>query len=215
MTKTALVVVDMQRYYLDRGSPFVRYFEQVSPGSMGYIMERCSATVIPNIRALACEFRNRALPVFYLRLCGSDPRRMDLHRFFRESWRQALESGFSDIYPLKSDPMADVAPDIQPQWGDPVIDKTTFSAFTSAGFEKRLAEAKVDRLVFTGLATSQCVETTARDASDRGYGIVHVEDAQADYDETTHMASLFSSRGVCGGEIVSTQEFMRALEETR
>jgi nicotinamidase-related amidase len=66
----------------------------------------------------------------------------------------------------------------------------------------------VGTLVFTGLATSQCVETTARDASDRGFRVVHVEDAQADYDEISHTSSLYSSQGVCGGIIVTTEEFM-------
>jgi len=57
----------------------------------------------------------------------------------------------------------------------------------------------------TGLATSQCVETTARDASEKGYIVVHVENAQADYSLESHDASLYSSRGVCGGHIVDAE----------
>jgi nicotinamidase-related amidase len=63
--------------------------------------------------------------------------------------------------------------------------------------------------VFTGLSTSQCVETTARDASERGYHIVHIEDAQADYDELSHASSLYSSQGVCGGFIMTAEEYIR------
>ena len=69
-------------------------------------------------------------------------------------------------------------------------------------------EMNIESLVFTGLATSQCVETTARDASDYGYKIIHISDAQADYDENTHIASLYSSAGVCGGKMMSTEDFL-------
>ena len=63
----------------------------------------------------------------------------------------------------------------------------------------------------TGLATSQCVETTARDASDRGYGIVHLEDCQADYHEISHRASLIASRSVCGGHVLGAEDFLDLL----
>ena len=59
------------------------------------------------------------------------------------------------------------------------------------------------------MSTSQCVETTARDASDRGYHVIHIEDAQADYDEVSHTHSLCSSQGVCGGYIVNTEDVIR------
>ena len=63
-------------------------------------------------------------------------------------------------------------------------------------------------LVFVGLATSQCVDTTARDAADRGYTVIHIEDGQADYNEMFHNASLFASRGVCGGLLYETDEYL-------
>ena len=52
------------------------------------------------------------------------------------------------------------------------------------------------------------MDTTARDASDHGYAVAHIEDAQADYDEHTHHAALYASRGVCGGEIYTTKEVL-------
>jgi len=52
-----------------------------------------------------------------------------------------------------------------------------------------------------------------RDASDRGYGVIQVADAQADYEDLTHRCSLFSSAGVCGGKICSTHELLTGLEE--
>jgi biuret amidohydrolase len=207
-TRTALVIVDMQNYYLDPGSDFCRYFESLNPGCMSYIAGRCGDVVVPNIIRLIDFFRSCEGRILYLRLCGTDPERKDLHRFFRESWLKGRNAGFPAIYPLADDPRADVIDRIKPASGDEIITKTTFSAFSSTDIDARLRKHGVRELVFAGLATSQCVETTARDASDRGYEVVHIEDAQADYDEITHSASLFSSQGVCGGRILSADEYL-------
>lgn len=202
------MIVDMQKYYLDQRSDFHRYFDTLSPGCMDYISRRCESIVIPNIARLIQLFRERDAVIIYLRLCGTDPARRDLHRFFRKSWLQGKRAGYPGIYPLAGEAMAGVVDHIAPGEGDPVVTKTTFSAFSSTDIDGMLKKLKTREIVFTGLATSQCVETTARDASDRGYEVIHIEDAQADYDEHTHHASLFSSQGVCGGKIISAGEYI-------
>lgn len=206
--KIALVIVDMQKYYLSKESDFIKYFETISPGSSDYIMKRSYRTVIPNILKLKEIFRNKKLPVIYLRLCSRKKDRRDLQYFFKESHELARERGFNSLYPLYSEEMADVVDELKPDSENIVIDKTTFSAFTSTKIEKILKKYKVKTLVFTGLATSQCVETTARDASERNFSIIHINDAQADYDEITHNASLYSSRGVCGGAVYNTDDYI-------
>jgi nicotinamidase-related amidase len=205
---TVLMIVDMQKYYLDPRSDFQRYFESLSPGCMDYISRRCGSIVIPNIARLIRLFRERHGAIIYLRLCGTDPARRDLHRFFRKSWLQGKRAGYPGIYPLADEAMAGVVDGIAPREGDRVVTKTTFSAFSSTDIDEILKGLGAKEIVFTGLATSQCVETTARDASDRGYNVVHVMDAQADYDENTHHASLFSSQGVCGGRIMDAAEYI-------
>ncbi len=204
----ALVVVDMQNYYLSQKSSYYRYFSMIREGCLDYIITRCSRTVIPNISKIMDSFRENNLPVVFLRLCGKKPDRSDLHPFFRRSHLRALGEGYPDLYPLDEDPMSDVVDALSPAHGDIVIRKTTFSPFTLTDIDTRLRKEGIKTLVFTGLATSQCVETTARDASERDYIVVHVEDAQADYDEMTHHSSLFSSQGVCGGNIYTTTEFL-------
>lgn len=206
--KNALLIIDMQRYYLEATSPYCSYFSSMHPGCMDYILRRCKTMVIPNIARLRDHFHRRREPVIYLRLCGERPDRSDLHRFFRKTWQQGKDLGFEEIYPLAADPLAAVIPELAPAGHDLVITKTTFSPFTATDIYEELSALKIGRLVCTGLATSQCVETTARDASERGFDIVHVEDAQADYDEISHSSSLYSSQGVCGGLIMTTEEFL-------
>jgi nicotinamidase-related amidase len=199
----------MQNYYLKGNSPYHNYFNAIQPGCLDYICNRCETIVIPNIRRLIDIFRKESLPVVYLRLCGKDPDRADLHRFFRETYLKSRRAGFDNVYPLESDPYADIIDEIKPLPSETIVNKTTFSPFTGANFDSILRNLGVSVLVFSGLSTSQCVETTARDASDRGYRIVLIEDAQADYDELSHTSSLVSSQGVCGGSVVTTDDFIR------
>ncbi|OHD71296.1 MAG: hypothetical protein A2W19_09820 [Spirochaetes bacterium RBG_16_49_21] len=200
----------MQNYYLKRDSSYVRYFSALQPGCLDYIIYRCETVVVPNIRLLLCHFRKQGLPVLFLRLCGTDPERNDLHRFFRETYRKGKRAGFDDVYPLAGDRYADIIDEIKPLPSERVIDKTTFSPFTNTAFAMILNESGISTLVLSGLSTSQCVESTARDASDCGYQIIQIEDAQADYDEMSHNSSLFSSQGVCGGFIISTGDYLKA-----
>lgn len=209
--KWGLVVVDLQRYYVDPGANFVRYFESVHPGASEYVSQRCHRVVLPALVPVVEAARRLARPVLYLRLCGSAPDRSDLHRHFRKSYQKALAAGYPDLYPLIDDPLADVLTPVAPQPGDVVVNKTTYSGFSSSNLEDRLRELGLETLVMTGLATSQCVETTARDASDRGFRIVHLEDCQADYHDITHRASLFASQAVCGGHVYTSGEFLEGL----
>ncbi len=211
----ALVVVDMQNYYLQKNSSYYRYFNRINPGCLDYIHERCEKTVIPAIVRLLKAFRKNKLSVVYLRLCSTRSDRGDLHRFFRETWLRGAEQGFEDIYPLADDHYAQVVNELTPLPGDTVIEKTTYSPFTSTSINEVLAGMKVTALVMTGLATSQCVETTARDGSDHGYEIIQVEDGQADYDELSHTSSLFSSQSVCGGLILSSDLFIKNYLDQR
>lgn len=206
-----LVVVDLQRYYVDPAASFVTFFESIHPGASHYVSQRCREVVVPRLRKVVQRTRELGRPVIYLRLCGTLEDRTDLHRHFLKCYREALEAGFPALYPLAGEPLAEVLPEVAPVAGDYVLDKTTYSGFTSSGIENLLRELKLERLVMTGLATSQCVETTARDASDRGFGIVHLEDCQADYHEVSHRASLFASRSVCGGHVWSSEDFLASL----
>jgi len=209
--KTALVIVDMQKYYLLPESSYCRYFSDAQPGCLDYIYQRCKSTVIPNIIELINFFRANKSPVIFLKLCGKSPDRKDLHSFFANTWEKGKSAGYKDVYPLESDQMADIIDELNPPPNEKntlAINKTTFSPFTRTNIDDKLKEMGIQTLVFTGLATSQCVETSARDSSDRGYNVIHIEDAQADYSETFHNASLFASQGVCGGFIYSTKEFI-------
>ncbi|HAE22798.1 MAG TPA: cysteine hydrolase, partial [Spirochaetaceae bacterium] len=119
-------------------------------------------------------------------------------------------------YPLADDPMAAIVPALAPDAGDEIVRKTGYSGFTDGALDTLLRVRGVGTLVMTGLATSQCVDTTARDGSDRGYSIVFAEDCLADYSADFHESALYASQGVCGGNIHTAawlaEKPQRALE---
>jgi nicotinamidase-related amidase len=95
-----------------------------------------------------------------------------------------------------------------------VINKTSRGAFNSTAIERTLINLGIDALVVCGVSTSSCVETTARDAADRGFRTVIVEDATAELDEASHEATLrqFAHRW---GRVWTTEETLALLQELR
>ena len=86
--------------------------------------------------------------------------------------------------------------------------KTTINSFTSTDLEQRLRAAGVDRLVLCGIRTEQCVETTARIATDLGFDTTVAIDATA-----TNPAGTLSAQQVIErtAEVLSAREFARVV----
>ncbi len=207
---TAVFVIDIQRYYTEASSPLVSYTERLYPGGTQYLHHRLDALVIPNIARLLASARASGLPIIYARLCGTKNDRSDLHRNFQDFDCQAFSQAGIHVYPLAHEAFAEIDLRITPQSGDIVIDKTGYSAFHSTNLHPMLEKMGIRELVMTGLTTSQCVNSTARAASDYGYITHMVEDAQADYDASDHRAALYASEAITG-HVVSTEEMLRLL----
>jgi len=210
----ALVVVDMQKYYLYKESDYYKYFNSIYPGSLDYIVNNCKENIIPNINKLIQSFKQKNLPIFFLKLCSTKENREDLHPFFKKTHIKGKELNFENIYPMCNNKFSEIINELDIENGK-IVEKQTFSAFTSTNFYSELKSLNIKTVVFTGLATSQCVETTARDASDRGFDVINIFDAQSDYDEETHNASIFASQGVCGGNILLTEDFLEDFKSKK
>ena len=201
----AVLVIDVQRYYTESTSPLVTFTEALYPGGTAYIHQRLDAVVIPNIARILLAARVSSLPIIYARLCGTQDDRSDLHRNFQEFDQLAFERNGMHVYPLASESLADVDLRIAPLKNDIVINKTGYSAFHETGLHQLLQSIGIDTLVVTGLTTSQCVNSSARAASDYGYVTLMVEDAQADYDRSDHQAALLASEPITGQGISTSQ----------
>ena len=88
---------------------------------------------------------------------------------------------------------------------EPVLTKLSASAFTSSNIDALLRNLRVRTLVLTGVSTSQCVDLTARDAADRGYMSVVVEDAVAEDRPDYHEWTLEQFRRLFGRVATTTE----------
>lgn len=104
---------------------------------------------------------------------------------------------------------AELVDELQPQPQDFVIDKSRYSAFYGTTLEPALTSMGISRLVICGVTTNMCVETTARDASQRDYRTFVVSDATGELDAQRHELAL-ATLGFGFGWITTVDEVERA-----
>jgi isochorismate hydrolase len=105
----------------------------------------------------------------------------------------ARGAGTSLIYVVPDGMQEQIHPLVAPLTGEPVLGKTSFSAFATTNLDKRLRELGVGKLIIAGIATSGTVLSTARWAVDIGYQVTVCADACADPDPGAHAALLDES----------------------
>ncbi|MDQ0008706.1 nicotinamidase-related amidase [Luteibacter jiangsuensis] len=151
--------------------------------------------VVERAAALADTFRARDLPVVLVNVAGAAPGRTEQPRRLRD-----LPADWTEIVPeLKR----------QPQ--DHVVTKHTPGAFTDTGLQAHLKSSGVTQVVIVGVATSNGVEVTARQAYELGFNVTLATDAMTDMQEDAHAWSttrVFPRIGETG----TTQEIIDLLE---
>lgn len=180
--RVALVVVDMQYASASRDHGLGRGLKARGQETLGaYRFDRIERTVIPTIQRLLAFFREHGLRIAYLTVGSELPDYSDLlphMRAFAESAGNTRGNREHEILDALS-----------PRPGEPVHNKTTMSAFLSSGFERLLRAWGVEQLLFTGVSTNSCVEGTARDAADRGFRCLLVEDGCGAASQALHDAT--------------------------
>lgn len=182
LERAALVVLDLQRWFLDPAAPA---FLPAAPA------------VVPAIRSLVSAFRAAGRPVVFTRHADPDG---EEGRAMEAWWGRRLRG---------EDPWAALAPDIGDLPGDPVFVKPTYSAFEGTGLGECLRERGADTVVLCGVQTHLCVETTARHAFTQGIRPVVVADATAAADLDLHLGALRGlahglARVVLSGEVLAS-----------
>ena len=180
---TALVIVDMQYASACRETGLGRWLAREGRADEGsYRFDRIEQLLIPNIGRLLGFFRTHELQRIFVRLGAQLRDCRDLIWHIRE-----LEANFGNVLGEREFEILD---ELAPHPGELVVTKLSASAFSSSHIDALLRNLGVRSLVFTGVSTSQCVDLTARDAADRGYGCVIVEDAVAEDREDYHSSTL-------------------------
>ncbi|MET0485013.1 MAG: isochorismatase family cysteine hydrolase [Candidatus Rokuibacteriota bacterium] len=203
----ALVVVDMQYASGSRDHGLGRGLKARGQEALGgYRFDRIEQTVVPTIQRLLAFFRQHRLKLVYLTVGSELPDYSDLlphMRAFAESAGNTRGNHEHEILDA-----------LAPRAGEAVLNKTTMSAFHSTGFERLVRAWGVEQLVFTGISTNSCVEGTARDAADRGFRCLLVEDGCGAASQTLHDATCTNFARLLG-RVASSAQVLAELERAR
>jgi len=199
----ALVVIDMQRDFLE-------------PGGFGETLGNDLAPVraiVPTVAALLALFRRQGWPIFHTRE-NHAPDLSDCPPAKRLRGQPSLRIG--DPGPMgrilvRGEPGADITPELAPLPGETVIDKPGKGMFYATDIGERLKALGVTQLAFAGVTTEVCVQTSMREANDRGYECLLVEDATASYFPQFKQAAMEMIRAQ--GAIVGWTTPLAALQK--
>ncbi|HEY3246916.1 MAG TPA: cysteine hydrolase [bacterium] len=203
--RAALLVIDMQEYGLRRSSGLGRILAQRYPDLADYFFDRLDSVVIPNTQRLLSFFRDHGLRIVYVTVGPELPDGSDY--FPRRRRRDEMRpTGDQTLFPRGSREHS-VIDELAPRPGELVLNKTSMSPFNSTGIDQLLRNMNITGLVVTGVGTHACVETTARDAADRGYDVYLMEDACTSVHPQLDQAALLSF-ALLSGKVKTTPDVL-------
>ena len=171
--RTALVVIDMQRDFIEPGG---------FGASLGNDVSLLEA-IIPTTANLIALFRRQGWPIVHTR----EAHRPDLSdcppaKIARgKPGLRIGDMGAMGRILVAGEPGNQIVDALAPADGEIVIDKPGKGMFWATGIHERLEALGITHLVFAGVTTEVCVQTSMREANDRGYDCLLVEDATESY----------------------------------
>ena len=204
--RTALVLIDMQRDF-------------VEPGGFGETLGNDVSTlqaVVPPLQSVLADARQRGLMVIHTReghlpdLSDCPPAK--LHRG-APSMRIG-DPGPKGRILIRGEYGHDIIDDLAPLPGELVIDKPGKGSFYRTDLHDHLVQTGITSLIVTGVTTEVCVHTTVREANDRGYECLVLSDCVGSYFPEFQQAALamISAQGGIFGWVAPSSAYLSALE---
>lgn len=184
--KAALLVIDMQRYFLEEGY-------------RGYCCG--GVAVIGNVQKLIAHFRSKGHPIIFTRIaCKKDGSDLGI---LGRWWDEMPMDGAPEA---EIDPRLFVRPELAE--GQYILTKNRYSAFYNTDLDGVLKKLKVSEVVITGVMTNVCCESTARDAFFRDYMVRFVADATGSVKEEMHVGTLLNL-AYAFADVCTTEEILK------
>lgn len=173
----ALMVIDLQVDFLSPNGYFARKGYDPAP----------LRAIIPTVNAVIAAAREVGCTIVHTRQ-GYRADRADMTAY--EHWRRRRAGLDGTDVLLRSSPGFEIVPEIDVRPQDIIIDKTANGAFAHTDLEHVLRARGITHLLFTGCTTDVCVHTTLREAQDRNFQNLLIEDGCASGDQYAHDAAI-------------------------
>ena len=204
--RVALVVIDMQRDFVEPGG-----FGEALGNDVSRLAE-----IVPAVEDLLALFRGKNWPILHTRESHL-PDLSDCPPAKRARGDSALRIG--DVGPMgrllvRGEPGNAIVPRCAPRDGEMVLDKPGKGMFCATGIDAELRGRGIAQLVFAGVTTEVCVQTSMREANDRGYECLLIEEATASYFPQFKAATIemIVAQGGIVGWATTLDAFRSALE---
>ncbi|MBD1824576.1 cysteine hydrolase [Cyanobacteria bacterium FACHB-DQ100] len=204
-SEIALIVIDMQRDFLESGG-----FGEVLGNDVGRL-----TAIVPTVKRLLEGCRAFNVPIFHTQE-GHQPDLSDCPKSKLKRGRGELtigDSGKLGRILVLGEPGNEIIPELAPMPGEVLIPKPGKGAFYNTDLEMHLIARNVTHLLIAGVTTEVCVQTTMREANDRGYECLLVEDATESYFAEFKQATLEMMRAQGGivGWTATTDQVLEGL----